>query len=108
MSEFVDGRRWPERAITPDSSVAPDAPAAPDPDQQAQPGAFPEFTVHAGYVMRPDSIALHFHPDTAPVLAELFPAQADNLHAAALDVEMEAERQQHEAADRAVLRGVGL
>lgn len=102
MTESVDGRRWPQRAVTPDAPPRPETSLTPAPDQQDGVGAdLPLFDVYAGFVMRPDSVALHFPLDAVPALAELFPQHADALHAAALDVEMEAERQQDATAWRA-------
>lgn len=83
-----DGRPFQSRAVSPDAS----RPAGPEPQAGSAP-ELPPCTVHAGYVMRPDSVALHFHPDAVPALAALFPQHADALHAARLDVEMEAESQ---------------
>lgn len=67
------------------------------PDQQSGGVALPACDAHPGYVMRLDTVALHFPIDAVPALAELFPQHADALHAAALDVEMEAESQQDAA-----------
>lgn len=110
MSDFVDGRRWPERAITPDPSVAPDAPAAPDSDQQAQPGAnltdLPPFEVQAIYAH--GMVGLLFDPDHVPLLCAhpLFAASADQLHAAAVDIEQEIEHQILTARDRQITGGL--
>ena len=104
--EFIDGHRtW---VGTPGDAPSSEVSTASTPSliSTSEDGSLPPCEVHPGYVMRPDTIALHFPADTYRTLMALFPQQAGHIQAVALDVELEAERQQQDARDKVITGGL--
>lgn len=59
MTEYIDGHRWPQRAVTPDAPSRPETPPTPAPDQQdgtgaSLPNALRDFLRLPDVIVRPD------------------------------------------------------
>lgn len=111
MTEFVDGHRWPPRAVTPDDAPSVESspesnPALISDSADGSPDDLPPFEVRADYGTQ--MVAVLFAPEHVPYLMRhpLFQASSGLLQGALIDCEQWIDEQIKDTRDRQ-LRQVG-